>query len=236
MSYLCSKIVCRMKKIIFTLLAIVMLCTTAHAGSPVNFGITAGMNIAKGEVSNDKANWKGWSPDSENGWFAGIQLKFTLPIIGLGIDGSLIYSRENVSIPVECSTVSCSPSTEMSEVSGLKNENEHLDYLAVPLHLRYDLQLPAVSYAFVPYIFAGPQAGLTLSKIDKSYQDKIETEDLVWRFDLGAGVILLKHLQASYSYSFPLSKTYEGKFKDQTSQFESDYKQGVHRISLTYFF
>lgn len=200
-----------MKKLFFTLLVFMTLITTAKA-DPFRFGITAGMNITKGKVS-DKA---GWSPDTENGWFAGVQLKVTIPIIGLGMDGSLIYSQEKVSLA--------------------EDKKETLDYLAVPLHLRYDLDIPAINKVFVPFIFTGPQAGLTLSKIDKSYQEKITTKDIVWRYDLGFGMILLNHLQAAYSYSFPLSETYEGSLKSQADQFDNDYKQGVHRISLTYFF
>ena len=212
-----------MKKIILTLLAIIAICTSAQASGPFKFGVIAGMNITKGEVSSDKANWNGWSSDSENGWFAGFQFKATLPVVGLGLDASLIYSRETIKIA--------------------ENDTENLDYLAVPLHLRYDLDIPAIGYAFVPFIFTGPQAGIAMTKLDKTYrtidehfETNITNKDLVWRYDLGAGAILLNHLQVAYSYSFPLSKTYEGKFSDKKEQFESDYKQGVHRISLTYFF
>ncbi len=224
MYYLCSKLQCFMKRIIFTLLVFMTFFTASNA-NPFSFGLTAGMNITKGEASNTF----GWNPDSENGWFAGAQLKVTLPIIGLGLDGSLIYSQEKISIPV----------TEGASSSGtpkVSSETEKVNYLAVPLHLRYDLSIPGVDLLVVPFVFTGPQAGLTLSKIDKSYQDKITTKDIVWRYDLGFGLILFKHLQAAYNYSFPLSDTYEGNLKDKSNQFDEDYKQGVHRISLTYFF
>lgn len=229
MYYLCSKILCRMKRILITLLTIVMLCTSAKAISPFSFGVTAGMNVVKGEVDGRK-QWKGWSSDSQKDWFAGLQLKFTAPIIGLGFDASLLYSRESVSLPPVSVT-----STSGTELTNSDNTKKH-DYLTVPVHLRYDLQIPGISLAAVPFIFAGPQASLSLSKIDEAYQKNVKMDDLIWRFDLGGGVILLKHLQAAYNYSFPLSKTYEGKFFDQKDQFESDYKQGVHRVSLTLFF
>lgn len=204
-----------MKKLFFTLLVFMTFFTAVTAG-PLSFGVTAGMNISKGETNKD------WSPDSENGWFAGLQLKASLPIIGLGVDVSALYSQETVSIPVTSGTT-------------ISTETEKLKYVAVPLHLRYDLSIPGINLAVVPFVFTGPQAGLAIGKLDKAYQDKITTKDLVWRYDLGFGAILLKHLQASYSYSFPLSNTYEGKFSDK-DKFDEDYKQGVHRISLTYFF
>lgn len=209
----------RMKKLFFTLLVLMTLFPAAKA-DPFSFGVTAGMNITKGETS------KKWTTDSENGWFAGLQLKATIPVVGLGFDISALYSQESISIPV----------TTLGS-STISTETDKLKYVTVPLHLRYDLSIPGINLAVVPFVFTGPQAGLTISKIDKSYQDKITTKDLVWRYDLGFGLILLKHLQASYSYSFPLSDTYEGKdFSDKKDQFDEDYKQGVHRISLTYFF
>lgn len=204
-------------KRLFTTLLVFMTLFTAVMANPFRFGVTAGMNMTKGETNKD------WTPDSENGWFAGVQLKATLPVFGLGLDVSALYSQETISIA--------------SAATPDDPETDKLNYLAVPLHLRYDLSIPGINLAVVPFVFTGPQAGLTLSKIDKAYQDKITTKDLVWRYDLGFGVILLKHLQASYSYSFPLSDTYEGKdFGDKKDQFDEDYKQGVHRISLTYFF
>lgn len=221
-----------MKKLFFTLL-VLMTFFTAVKADPFRFGVTAGMNITKGEMNSDY-NYKGWSPDSENGWFVGFQLKASLPVIGLGLDVSALYSQETVSVPVSL--------ISFDDMGGnyngtVKTETEKLKYLAIPLHLRYDLSIPGINLAVVPFVFTGPQAGLTLSKLDKSYQDKITTKDLIWRYDLGFGAILLKHLQASYSYSFPLSNTYEGKdFGDKKDQFDEDYKQGVHRISLTYFF
>ncbi len=213
-----------MKKLYITLLVLLTLCTTAKA-NPFSFGVTAGMNISKGETSSS-VKYAGWSPDTENGWFAGFQLKASLPVVGLGLDASLVYSQETISVPGESSNTG----------GTLATDTEKLKYLALPLHLRYDLSIPGANWVVVPFIFTGPQAGLTLSKIDKSYQDKITTKDIVWRYDLGGGFILFKHLQAAYSYSFPLSKTYEGKFSDKKDQFDEDYKSGVHRISFTYFF
>ena len=226
-----------MKKLFFTLL-VFMTFFTAVKADPFRFGVTAGMNITKGETSSS-IHYVGWSPDTENGWFVGFQLKASLPVVGLGLDASLIYSQENISLPVVELvdwTSNDSKGTAANNGGTLTTETEKLKYLALPLHLRYDLSIPGANWVVVPFIFTGPQAGLTLTKLDKSYQDKITTKDLVWRYDLGAGVILLKHLQASYSYSFPLSKSYEGKFGDKKDQFDEDYKQGVHRISLTYFF
>lgn len=222
-----------MKKICFTLLVIMTLFSAAKA-DPFRFGVVAGMNMTKGETSSS-VNYKGWSPDTENGWFAGLQLKFSIPVVGLGFDASLIYSQENLSVPVNTLPYDNMGGDYTGEV---KTESTKMKYLGVPLHLRYDLSIPGANWVAVPFIFTGPQANIAVSKLDRKYDEykDINSKDLVWRFDLGGGVILLNHLQAAYSYSFPLSESYEGKFFDKTSKLEDDYKQGVHRISLTYFF
>lgn len=220
-----------MKKLFLTLLLLMTLITGVKA-NPFGFGVTAGMNIAK----SDKGayhNYMGWTPDEKNGWFVGFQLKASLPIIGLGLDLSALYSEESVSIPV--------PLYAFDNMGGdyshqIKTESEKLNYLAVPLHLRYDLSIPGVNLLVVPFIFTGPQAGIRLSKLDNTYKDKITTNDLVWHYDLGAGLILFKHIQMAYSYSFPMTKTYEGKFSEQKDQFYEDYEHGVHRLSLTFYF
>ena len=222
-----------MKKLIFTLLVFMTICATAKA-DPFRFGVIAGMNMTKGETSSD-VKYKGWSPDTENGWFAGFQLKCTFPVIGLGFDASVIYSQENLSVPVNMYPFDNVGGDNPGEV---KTETTKMNYLGIPVHLRYDLSIPGANWVAVPFIFTGPQANIAVSKLDRKYDEykDITSKDLVWRYDLGGGVILLKHLQAAYSYSFPLSKSYEGKFLDKTDKFTDDYKAGVHRISLTYFF
>lgn len=233
MYYLCSKNECRMKKFCFTLLVFMTLFSAAKA-DPFRFGVVAGMNMTKGETSSS-VNYKGWSPDTENGWFAGLQLKFSLPVVGLGFDASLIYSQETLSVPVALNAFDNMGGDYTGQV---KTETYKMKYLGIPVHLRYDLSIPGANWVAVPFIFTGPQANIAVSKLDRKYNEyqDITSKDLVWRYDLGGGVILLKHLQAAYSYSFPLSKSYEGKFSQKTDQFNEDYKSGVHRISLTYFF
>lgn len=223
-----------MKKLFLSLLVLMTLCTTAVA-NPFDFGVIAGMNISKGETSSN-VNYKGWSPDTENGWFAGVQLKVSLPIVGLGIDASLVYSQETLSVPVALHSYDGMGDGDYT--GQVKTETSKMKYLGVPLHLRYDLNIPGANWIAVPFIFTGPQANLAVSKLDQKYREvqKLNSKDLIWRYDLGGGIILLKHLQAAYSYSFPLSKSYEGKFSDKKDQLDEDYKQGVHRISLTYFF
>lgn len=223
MYYLCSKNVYFMKRIILTLLVLLSFSAVVKAG-PFSFGVVAGMNITKGDATG---NVYGWNPDTEHGWFAGLQLKCT-SMVGFGFDASLLYSQENITVPGEYPIGIPNPVP--------REETSKVGYVAIPVHLRYDLLIPGVNWIATPFIFTGPQAAVTVKNVDESYRQTISAKDFVWRYDLGGGVLVFKHLQAAYSYSFPLSKTYEGSFNNKKDQFIEDYKSGVHRISLTYFF
>lgn len=208
-----------------------MIACTALNARVVDFGVTGGMNITKAEADNEYSAY-GWTPDAKNGWYAGLQLKFTLPIVGFGLDVSAIYSENEATLRLATKDQLGSISTE--------DIDQKIGFITVPLHLRWDFNLPAVEYAVAPYIFTGPQASYSVKKfedgLDNKYKDiKFKSEDLLWKWDLGMGVILLKRFQFSYAYEFPLSNG--SSFKDMSvDNFEEDYKQGTHRIGLTYFF
>ncbi len=207
-----------MKKIFFTILAISALATTNAQASIFNWGVTGGMNITKTEV--DETDFiKNWSPDSETGWYAGLQFRVVVPIVGVGVDFGAVYTQETLTLP--------------------DNNKEDIGYLSVPVHLRYELKLPLINDALTPYIFTGPQASYNIQQIDDKVADTFKSEDLVWHWDLGAGVVLFDHIQVSYHYGFPLTNTGEymnPAFGTTTQQVESDWKMGTHHLGLTLYF
>lgn len=207
-----------MKKIFFTILAISALATTNAQASIFNWGVTGGMNITKTEV--DETDFiKNWSPDSETGWYAGLQFRIVVPIVGVGVDFGAVYTQETLTLP--------------------DNNKEDIGYLSVPVHLRYELKLPLINDALTPYIFTGPQASYNIQQIDDKVADTFKSEDLVWHWDLGAGVVLFDHIQVSYHYGFPLTNTGEymnPAFGTTTQQVESDWKMGTHHLGLTLYF
>lgn len=218
-----------MKKLLFSIIAMMALCTTLSA-KVIDFGVTAGMNIVQAEANDENAKY-GWSSDSQNGWYAGLQLKFTFPVVGLGLDVAATYAQNE-------STFQLATSDQLGEGHGkLESIDKKTGFICVPLHLRWDISLPAVNYAVTPYFFTGPQANYSVKKfeddVDQKFNDiDFNSESLVWKWDLGAGVILLKHLQVAYAYEFPLTNTTSFSYDD----IKADYKMGTHRIGLTYYF
>lgn len=154
----------------------------AQAG-PFTFGIKAGLNVNKislnKEILNDLRQ-----PDNSCGWTAGVMADFTVPIIGVGADVSLMYSRMN----------------NGSEDADLYGKN----FLEIPVNVKYKFNIPVVASVFKPYVFTGPQFGLRLDKETTWANLQSRTFQMNWNF--GLGVQLINHLQVSASYALGCNK------------------------------
>ena len=76
-----------MKKIFSVLMVAVALMMAAPAQAQlIKFGVKGGLNMSKLDANGIKS-------DNTTGFFIGPMAEFTLPIIGLGVDGALMYSQ-----------------------------------------------------------------------------------------------------------------------------------------------
>ena len=162
-----------MKKIIVVLLIAVMGVGVADA--KLRFGIKAGMNI--NHLSTNLT--ENFDKNNQAGWNAGVMTEFQLPLIGLGVDLSVMYAR-------------------MNSEKELDNKN----FILVPLNLKYKISLPVVGSFLAPYIFTGPSFDF---KLDKSTLDDIKTKTFQAVWNVGLGVELVKHLQIGASYGFGIN-------------------------------
>lgn len=92
-----------MKKII-SLLAVVVCClalATPAQAQLLKWGVKGGLNMSKLDMS-------GYDSDNTTGFFIGPMVEATIPLVGLGVDGALLYSQrgegewkqQGVEIPV----------------------------------------------------------------------------------------------------------------------------------------
>ena len=95
-----------MKKVLSVLMVAVALMMAAPAQAQlIKFGVKGGMNFSK--LDTDVQGWKDVL-DSSTGFFIGPMAEVTLPIIGLGVDGAVMFSQrgsgegkqQGVEIPV----------------------------------------------------------------------------------------------------------------------------------------
>jgi len=177
-----------MKKIISTLFVAVALLFAGVQSAQAQFswGIKGGLNLQKADFDRSDLD-----TDNFTGFFVGPMAEFTIPIIGLGVDGALLYSQ-----------------------TGIKEEDETLKShnLEIPINLKYSIGLGKLASV---YAAAGPQFAFALS------QDKLEWTDNLKNYsskpfkksqlslNLGVGVKLISHLQAGVTYNIPLGDTAE---------------------------
>lgn len=178
---------------LFTLIVLVAATYFAvPANAQLKFGIKGGLNITDMSLSNDV-----FETSNRTGFFIGPTIKFTLPIVGLGIDASALYDQREGEVNVEADDNTL-VSTRLKQKS-----------INIPINLRYDIGLGSLAAV---YLAAGPQFGFNVGDKNQSlYKDVVE-----WRLNtsnfsvnVGAGVMLLGHLQVGANYNIVCGKTGE---------------------------
>ena len=193
------------------------------ASAQFSWGIRGGLNLVNNditEVSGKSATDK----DSYTGFFIGPMAEVQIPIIGIGIDASLLYSQKGF---------------EVSNEETMKNHS-----LAIPVSLKYSLGLG--NFAAV-YFAAGPQFDFKIGDLEREYKDGDDTKEFAlekstWSINVGAGVKLLNHIQAGVNYNIPVSKEGAYKFKEEPTpgtfidNEPVDIKASTLQFSLTWTF
>lgn len=207
------------KKTLTTLGLIALLAGSGLQARTLGWGLTGGINVTKMNLDN---NWEDMTkPESEKGWYAGVTGMASIPVVGIGIDGSIVYSQEEVQVSQD-------------------SESETAQYISLPVHLRYDFRMPLVEDWFVPYLMIGPQFNYALNDVKFAIDEGTSTEALLkkansWRLDMGVGMILFNHLQLTYSYGIPVGPS--AKLMDETAQeIVNKCKMGSHRMGLAIYF
>ena len=128
-----------MKKIFGALMIAICIAMAMPAQAQIHFGVKGGLNLSKASFSNVKENFK---KDNFTGFFIGPMAEFTIPIVGLGVDGALLFSQRG------------------------KDEVKQTG-LEVPVNLKYTIGLGSLLGI---YIAAGPDFFFDFKK--KDYVDR----------------------------------------------------------------
>jgi hypothetical protein len=174
-----------MKKLMTLFLLVVGLSMAMPASAQFKWGVKGGLNISKPSLSGKTIREEA---KNNTGYFIGPMGEITILVIGLGVDGSLLYSHKGA-VDVDDKTV-------------------NLNTLEIPINLKYTIGLGSLAGI---YIAAGPQYGYNLGKKNVS---GLKLESSTVSANVGAGVKLLGHLQAGFNYNFALDKTGKSKTED----------------------
>lgn len=189
----------------------------SSANAQFRFGIKAGMNINKIHFSDVNKNLQ---PDNSCGWNAGVMAEFTVPIVGLCFDASLLYSRMNNAISDDVD--GAAKDVTDSDMTYGKN------FLEIPINIKYKFQIPVVASIIKPYLFTGPSFAF---KLDKSIMDK--TFQAAW--NVGVGLELFRHMQIAGSYGFGMNNVAKEVFNEANVE-TLKAKNNYWTISAAYLF
>lgn len=172
------------------IVAIVAIFSFGYASADFRFGIKAGLNFSKLDMKNlqqvesslkDKGN--------RTGWMAGIMGEFTIPIVNIGMDASILYARQNID-------------------NNTLYENK--DFIDIPINLKWKIGIPVVKNIISPIIYTGPDFLFALNK--QTFKD-IQSKTCEVGWNIGLGVELFKHLQIEAGYCIGLNNVIN--FTDQ---------------------
>ncbi len=192
-----------MKKIFGALMIAVCIGMAMPVQAQIHFGVKGGLNLSKASLSDIPGNFK---KDNFTGFFIGPMAEFNIPIVGLGVDASLLFAQRGVKVTPE----------------GADEYTVKQNGLDIPVNLKYNIGLGSLLGL---YIAAGPDFYFDFEK--KSGIDKKKAEVGI---NVGAGVKLLNHLQVGANYNIPLSDTAKIEGTD------GSYKTKTWQVSVAYIF
>lgn len=194
-------------------------CTTAvHA--QIQFGLKGGANVTSMSFNKDVLD-----ASNRAGFFIGPTVKFTLPVVGLGIDASALYDQREAKM----------------KVGDVESNTIKSQSINVPINLRYGIGLGSAASIF---FFAGPQFGFNVGdKTQELYKDVADwnLKSSNFSVNVGLGVMALNHLQVSANYNIACGKTGDVTVGSALSSAwdglkASDGRTSAWQIALAYYF
>lgn len=166
------------------LLAIMLIAVALPAAAQLRLGIRGGITIGEMRFDRDIID-----SDNRVGYTGGLLLDLGIPVVGIGVEASVMYSHRN---------------------SRYRLSNDYQvfkrHYIDIPVYARYRLSLPKIERFFAPYIYTGPSFSVLFKE---NAPDNYANSKTVLSWDVGAGADLFNHLRLSATYGLGISKALE---------------------------
>lgn len=177
------------------IIAVLALIIATAVPATAQFRIGPRVGIAVNKLHFNK---EVFDTNNRTGFTGGLEAEFMIPGLGLGVDASLMYVRRSAEMEFEAT--SDDAGGNFVTATSVRN----LDYLDIPVYLKWKFGLPVVGSIVKPYVFTGPDFAFLLSS--KHIVANIESGkcDVSWNF--GLGVELFSHLQVGASYGIGMNK------------------------------
>ena len=209
------------KAISLASLSIGLLISTSASAQDVKFGIKGGLNVTDMRLSTDL-----FSETNRMGGFIGPTVKFTLPIVGLGVDVSALYDFREAKLK--------DPSKQEKAVKQQQ--------IAIPVNFRYSVGLGSMASAFLS---AGPQWGINIGEKDFKWnrRSSYSLKKSNFSINAGLGVTFMKHFEVSANYNIAVGKTAEvkaletiGNAAEQLIGVKTKSRNNSWQVAVAYYF
>lgn len=200
-----------MRKLFTLVVLVAATLVTVPAQAQFKFGLKGGLNLTNMSFSVDDVD-----VSNHAGFFIGPTAKFTLPIVGLGLDASVLYDQREAK---------------------LKGADDKIKQQAIniPINLRYDIGLGSIAAV---YLAAGPQFGFNIGDKHQTLVEDVsewKLNDSNFSVNVGLGVMLLGHLQVGANYNIVCGKTGEVTVFDGVEEAFRG-RSNTWQISAAYYF
>lgn len=170
-------------RVITVCASLMLLLSAMQAGNPVKLGIKGGF-----ELTEMNFNAEDLRETNRLGYYFGPVLQFGLPLTGLGIDISALYSKRNLKVDDDKVPQKC---------------------VLLPANLRFGVEIGDLITFFAS---AGPQFSFNIGKGIYYWKEEDQTnrqflmQNTTVSFNFGLGVHLEHHLEAAVYYNLPMGK------------------------------
>lgn len=171
------------------LLAIAIVAAVPSVMGQLRIGVKGGIAVNKLHFDKNIIN-----SDNRVGFTGGIQVDLALPVTGLGLDASLMFSHRN-------------------DALSSMEQTYRRDYIEIPVHIKYGFTVFGLNKFLVPYGFTGPNFSFLFNETEQDLWDN-RASNAAW--DVGFGVELFHHLQLQASYSVGLTEAFKQVGYDKT--------------------
>ena len=210
-----------MKKIFTSAaIALAMLFTANTANAGINFGLKGGLNVTSMSLDS-----KVFDASNRAGFFIGPTLKFTLPIVGLGIDASALYDQREAKLTVGEAKTKGSVKTQA---------------INIPINARYSVGLGSVASV---QFFAGPQFGFNVGDkdVDLGGDSRWKFRSSQFSVNVGAGFSFMNHFEVTANYNIACGKTGDATLSKTLSDVvgsatKDNGRANAWQIALAYYF
>ena len=211
-----------MKKTTSLIILLIGLCiSTSVKAQDVEFGIKAGLNVTDMKLSSEL-----FKTTTRAGGFIGHTIKFTLPIVGLGVDVSALYDFRQAKV-----------TDPTSQEKTVKQQQ-----IAIPVNFRYSVGLGSMASAFLS---AGPQWGINIGEKDFKWnrRSSYSLKKSNFSINAGLGVTFMKHFEVSANYNIAVGKTAEvkaletiGNAAEQLIGIKTKSRNNSWQVAVAYYF